>query len=113
MEEKIEDVSTEIEEIAPELPIEESVSQEIEVQVEAPSEETITEEQDKKSEESTIEPLPYVRPSRIHDEVEDAPKKEIPQISPEKRDKLVEITNNTKTLIARGHIPEARALIIE
>ena len=34
-------------------------------------------------------------------------------LSPEKRDKIVEITQNVKTLLARGHVPEARGLIIE
>lgn len=63
--------------------------------------------------EESPESIPYVRPTRVHEVVEEVPKKEAPQISPEKRDKLIEITNNTKTLIARGHIPEARALIIE
>lgn len=63
--------------------------------------------------EESPEPIPYVRPTRVHEEIAEVPKKEAPQISPEKRDKLIEITNNTKTLIARGHIPEARALIIE
>lgn len=32
--------------------------------------------------------------------------------SPEKKEKLVEITSNVHTLIARGHIDDARALII-
>lgn len=63
--------------------------------------------------EESPETVPYVRPTHVHEEIEEVPKKETPQISPEKRDKLIEITNNTKTLIARGHIPEARALIIE
>lgn len=52
-------------------------------------------------------------PKRV---VQEAPKNTVPtqpQISPEKRDKLVEITNNVRTLIARGHIIDARTLIIE
>ena len=40
-------------------------------------------------------------------------KKSLPQISPENREKLVNITGSVRTLIARGHIVEARALIIE
>ncbi len=45
---------------------------------------------------------------------EEVPKKRsLPQISPENRDKLVNIANTVRTLIARGHIVEARALIIE
>ncbi len=41
------------------------------------------------------------------------PEKPTPILSPEKREKLVEITNNTRTLVARGQLVEARALIIE
>ncbi|GAB0174537.1 MAG: hypothetical protein HHAS10_04160 [Candidatus Altimarinota bacterium] len=33
-------------------------------------------------------------------------------LSPEKKEKVLEIVNNAKTLIARGHIDEARALIV-
>ncbi len=36
-----------------------------------------------------------------------------PTLSPEKREKLVTITNTVRTLVARGHIVEARGLIIE
>ncbi len=39
-----------------------------------------------------------------------SPKK--PHIKPEKREKLIEIINNVKTLIARGQIDDARALIV-
>lgn len=49
----------------------------------------------------------YIPPTPLFEE-----KTKLPQISPEKREKLTEIVNTVKTLLARGHIIEARGMIV-
>ena len=64
-----------------------------------------------------IEPTVYTKPNRPSHHVQvleqEVPKKTTHTLSPEKREKLVEITQNTRTLIARWQLVEARTLIIE
>ncbi len=49
----------------------------------------------------------YIPPTPVFEE-----KTKLPQISPEKREKLTEIVNTVKTLLARSHIIEARGMIV-
>ena len=49
----------------------------------------------------------YIPPIPVFEE-----KTKLPHISPEKREKLTEIVNTVKTLLARGHIIEARGMIV-
>ncbi len=80
------------------------ISTEVASEKEIPEPENIEVVQSIKVRESTVVP---------QESEKSAPKKQSNTLSPEKRDKLVEITNNTRTLVARGQIIDARALIIE
>lgn len=117
----IEENSVETEGIPTEDPIPEKIAEESEVRNTDDTlaleglrvEDVFTEETPKEIESPETDTTTYIPPPKrvIPEAVKPAPSQ--PQLSPEKRDKLVEITNTVRTFIARGHIVEARALIIE